>query len=135
MTTRTITKSLYLAAAPERVWDYLTKSELLAKWFHPAQADLCEGADYALLGDDGNPLCFGKVIEISPPSKLVYSFTAGPMNGLMTEVTWTLTPIETGTLLELSHTGVPAGAQTFGLLSALDKGWDKHLSGLRAIDA
>lgn len=135
MTDRNIQKSIYLAAAPSRVWDYLTDKALLAEWFHPAANDLADGQPYALLAKDGNELCSGEVIEMVQHKKLTYSFTAKPMNGLMTQVTWTLEAVEGGTRLSMIHKGFPAAAEAFGLLAAFDKGWDDHLQRMRAIDA
>ena len=130
-----IRKSIHLAAAPERVWDYLTRTDLLAKWFHPAAADLAEGQDYALLDSAGEPLCTGTVTRMVPHETLAMSFTARPMNGLMTEVTWTLTETSGGTQLDLVHTGLPEDGAGYGLVLAFDKGWDDHLARMRGIDA
>lgn len=135
MTTRTIEKTLYLAASPERVWAYLTNAELLSEWFQRADADLVDGEDYALLGKDGSAVCSGRVTEMTPYTKLAYSFTATPMKGLMTHVTWTLTPVEGGTHLALRHDGLPGTAEGFGLLHAFDQGWEKHLARMRDLDA
>ena len=135
MTMRTIEKTLYLKAAPERVWAYLTDKALLAEWFHPAENNLADGEDYALLSKDGSALCSGTVTEMTPHTRLAYSFTAGPMAGLMTEVTWTLTEVEGGTHLALKHDGLPGSAEGFGLLAAFDAGWDDHLKRMRDIDA
>ena len=135
MTTRTIEKSLFLKASPERVWAFLTDKTLLAEWFHPAEHDLTDGKDYALLSKDGSTLCSGTVTEMTPHTRLAYSFTAGPMGGLMTEVTWTLTEVEGGTHLALRHEGFPGSGEAFGLLAAFDAGWDDHLKRMRGIDA
>ncbi len=43
MTDRTIEKSIYIAASPETVWTYLTKSSELAKWFHKPDENLNDG--------------------------------------------------------------------------------------------
>ena len=46
------------------------------------------------------------------------------MNGLMTRVEWTLTPVGGGTRLDLLHQGLSSDADGFGLLVAFDAGWD-----------
>ncbi len=132
MTGPVIEKTLHLPHSREKVWDFLTKSNELAKWFHRTEADLTPGQAFSMPGEDGNPLCWGEVEDMSPPDRLKYSFTARPMNGLMTTVTWELSAIETGTRLKMTHTGIPAGAEAFGLLIAFDKGWDDHLTRLRS---
>ena len=136
MTDATIVKTVFFPAPRETVWAFLTEKDKLAQWFHPADADLAEGRDYALVqpSDSGEPatVCWGTVRRMEPPSLLVYTFTIKPLNGVMTTVTWTLEEIHGGTKLTLKHEGLDAaGSAALGLLAALDVGWDKHFAGLR----
>ena len=135
MTDAEITKTVFLAASRETVWLFLTDRDKLAKWFHPADQDLRDGEDYALLGktDDGADmkLCWGTVLQMDRPSKLVCSFTVQPLNGAMTTVTWTLDEVGDGTRLTLRHTGLADVDAPFGLMMALDAGWDEHFGSLR----
>lgn len=133
--TGTIEKNIYIAASRETVWGYLTKSSELAKWFHKTEEDMAENTDFNMKGKDGSTICNGTVERMDPVSHLSYSFTAGPMNGLMTKVAWTLTEVAGGTRLSLVHTGLPDTAAGFGLLSAFDKGWDAHLMRMREIES
>jgi len=129
----TIEKTIHIAAPREMVWDYLTKSEHLAKWFHRPDADFAAGQTFDMKGKDGNSLCSGAIDEMSPVERLSYSFTAGPMAGMMTKVAWTLTAVAGGTRLGLKHSGFGDSEAAFGLLAAFDKGWDGHLIRLREI--
>ena len=136
MSEATITKTAFFDVPREIVWAYLTEKDKLAEWFHPADADLAPGRDYVLLADsDGDVAvrqCWGTVLEMDRPSRLVYTFTVGPMNGAVSTVTWTLSDAFDGTKLTLEHTGIDAaGESVLGLLTALDAGWDAHLSRLR----
>ena len=136
MTDATIIKTVFFPAPRETVWAFLTEKDKLAQWFHPADADLAEGQDYALVStpEDGEPVkqCWGTVQRLESPSVLVYTFTIKPLNGVMTTVTWTLEEIYGGTKLTLEHEGLDdAGSAALGLLAALDAGWDRHLGGLR----
>lgn len=137
MTDTTLLKTVFFAASRETVWSFLTEKDKLAKWFHPADADLVEGEDYALMGktDDGAPskLCWGTVLKMDKPSKLIWSFTVRPLNGAMTTVTWTLEEAIGGTKLTLAHEGIEAaaGESALGLMMALDAGWDAHLKDMR----
>lgn len=136
-TDSTLVKTIFFAASRETVWSFLTEKDKLAKWFHPANADLEEGKDYALMGkaDDGAPskLCWGTVLKMDMPSTLVWSFTVRPLNGAMTTVTWTLEEAAGGTKLTLAHEGIEAaaGESALGLIMALDAGWDAHLKDMR----
>ena len=141
MTDATLNKSIYFAAPREVVWGYLTQKDKLALWFHPAEADLAAGQDYALVGenDDGttSKICWGNVLEMEAPAHLKYTFTIKPLGDATTTVTWTLEAVDGGTKLSLEHAGISAaaGEAAMGLLLALDAGWDKHLSNLRTAAA
>ena len=130
-------KTVFFTASRETVWSFLTEKEKLAQWFNPAEDDLADGADYALFAtaDDGSvsKMCWGKVLEMDRPSRLVYTFTIKPLGGAMTTVTWMLEEAQGGTKLTLRHEGIgeAAGEAAMGLLMALDSGWDKHFAALR----
>ncbi len=138
MNQTTINKSIFFTASREIVWSFLTDKEKLGEWFHPAEADLAENQDYALIrkGDDGivTKQCWGTVLEMDAPSRLKYTFTIKPLGGALTTVTWTLEEIPGGTKLSLLHEGISAaaGEAAMGLLMALDAGWDRHLASLRS---
>lgn len=138
MTNEIINKSVFFAASRETVWAFLTEKDKLAQWFHPAVSDLVENEDYALIHkeDDGSVTkqCWGTVLEMDKPSRLVYTFTIKPLGGAMTTVTWTLEEAHGGTKLSLEHEGIgaAAGEAAMGLLMALDAGWDKHFASLRS---
>lgn len=131
-----IVKTVFFKASQETVWAFLTESEKLAQWFHRTDADLETGRDYALLidRDDGSAdkICWGKVLEMVPPSRLVYSFTFKGLKDVVTTVTWTLEEALGGTRLTLLHEGIAAaGPEALGFISSLDAGWDEHFSKLR----
>ena len=127
----TLVKTIFLKASPEKVWAFLTESEKLAQWFHATRADLAVGADYALIGDDGKDLCWGKVLAATPHTKLVYSFTHNHMAGHETTVTWELEAVLGGTQLLVTHEGLDTSAAPLEMLCGHDKGWDDHFAKLR----
>ena len=128
MTDTTITKSVILTAPRETVWQYLTDRKKLGDWFFEAEADLKTGQDYALFETkpDGSTetMVWGNIVEMSPPQKLVYTFTFKPLGGAMTTVTWQLQDVQGGTKLSLTHSGIEAaaGEAAMNLLVALDVG-------------
>ena len=128
----TINKSIYLKANKQQVWAYLTEVEKVKVWFHRYDADLAEGQDYKIFGQDsGNELGHGTVIRAEPHDLLEYSFAIGPMQGGSSIVKWTLEEVPGGTRLNLEHSGLSDEAEGFGLVLALDKGWDEHLGRMR----
>jgi len=75
------------------------------------------------VGFDGNIYC--EVLEIIPFQKLSYSWKGGPGKGKITLdsiVTWTLTPKDNGTELQLDHTGFK-GMKNYITYLIMNKGW------------
>lgn len=133
MTDTTIRKAIYLQASREVVWDYLTQPDKLAIWFHAPKTPLKQGKPLEMFGtESGDKLIWGEVKTARAPEYLEYSFTVKPMGDAVSTVKWTLETVAGGTRLSLEHIGLPQGADAFGLTLALDKGWDDHISRMRA---
>lgn len=128
----TINKSIYLAASKESVWGFLTEIDKVKIWFHRYDTDLAEGREYKIFGQEsGDQLGFGTVLKAKPHDLLEYTFAIGPMQGATSTVRWTLEEAAGGTRLNLEHSGLSDDADAFGLILALDKGWDEHLGRMR----
>ncbi|MCG6903840.1 MAG: SRPBCC domain-containing protein [Rhodobacter sp.] len=128
----TITKSIYLKAPKPTVWAFLTEIDKVKIWFHRYDTDLAAGRDYRIFGQDsGKELGHGTVTRAEPHDLLEYSFSIGPMQGATSTVKWTLEDVPGGTRLNLEHSGLGDDAEGFGLVLALDKGWDEHLARMR----
>lgn len=126
-----IQKTLHLAAPKSHVWKHITQADLIANWFNTPDADLQAGKDFKLSErESGEVLCWGKVLEMTPPDFMAWEFTVGPANGEMSRVEWHLTETHNGTSLTLIHSGLPQNAEGFGLVLALDKGWHGFLNTL-----
>jgi uncharacterized protein YndB with AHSA1/START domain len=131
-----INKSIFFAASRETVWAFLTEKDKLALWFFDAENDLADGKDYKLIQqeDDGSisTMCWGTVLEMDNPERLVYSFSIKPFPDSKTTVIWELEEALGGTKLSLFHKGIGAtGDAALGLIMALDAGWDKHFAKMR----
>ncbi len=136
MTEIQIEKTIHLAASKSHVWQYLTKGELIALWFNTPDGDMEAGRDFKLAERDGGEvLCWGKVLEMTPPDYMAWEFTVGPANGQMSRVEWLLNDSHNGTTLTLRHSGLPQDADGFGLILALDKGWHGFLNTLYGVVA
>ena len=70
----TLTKTIILAASREKVWEYLTQPELLAKWFHAPKAAITEGQKLEMFGvKSGDKLIWGDVRQARAPEYLELS--------------------------------------------------------------
>lgn len=131
MTPAVLEKTIFLRASPETVWTWLTDPDCLAQWFHRPKAPLREGGRLEMPGPDGAPLIWGEIRAARPPRYLEYSFTVRPMGEAESLVIWRLDPVAGGTRLALRHEGLPQTAEGFGLVLALDAGWEEHFARLR----
>lgn len=104
--TDSISFELDLHHQPEKVWRALTDPELLAEWLLPVvDFELETGAAFTFSappqpGWDGSVNC--QVLEIEPHRKLRYRWVVGDLD---TEVTFTLAPTASGTLLSIVQSG------------------------------
>ena len=136
--TMKITKTIFLKAPPAHVWTFLTDPDKLAVWFHRGGGEMVVGGEYALLtnslGKEGDKLCWGTVMEMDPPNRLVHSFTHKGLKGVETTVTWELEDVEGGTILHLVHDGWEQLAEgAFNTAASHDTGWDEHFIRLRRV--
>ena len=128
--TKTIQHSFYYAQSPEKVWEYLTKSELLELWLMKNTFQPIVGADFQFrtspIGSlDFDGIFYCKVLELVPHKKLSYTWQTGPGNGeinLESVVVWTLVPKGEGTELLLEHSGFEK-EQNLDFYKGLLHGW------------
>ena len=127
-----------LPAPVERVWEYLTDSELRRTWFAAGDMELRPGGGLTLLfrnselatDDEEVPEKYrqyegmeskGEVIRAEPPRLLVFEWFEE--NGPPTEVSFELEPRGDQTLLTLTHRRLPNRAMTVDVSG----GWHLHL--------
>ena len=127
-----------LPAPIERVWDYLTQSELRRKWFAAGDMDLRAGGDMTLVfrnselapADEEMPERYrefegmetkGEILRAEPPRLLVFNWFED--DAPPTEVSWELEPRGEETLFVLTHRRLPSRA----MLVDVSGGWHLHL--------
>jgi uncharacterized protein YndB with AHSA1/START domain len=122
---------------PEKVWRALTDAELLSQWLLPVIGlELAPQAEFRFEappqpGWDGVVAC--RMLEVEPHRKLRWTWVVGDID---TVVTFTLTPTDTGTRLDLVQSGFkPDQKKNFGgarygwkmmgdkLVELLGRGW------------
>lgn len=123
--------------SPSEVWEYLTQPELVSLWLMPNDIKPVVGHEFQFrtkpipsLDLDGIMHC--KVLEVEPHRKLIYSWKAGPGNGIITLDTiceWTLVPHGNGTKLLLTQSGFKES--NFDIFTGMTEGWQKHVLTMR----
>jgi len=104
--TESIAFEFELRHAPEKVWRAITDPVLLAQWLLPvANLALAPGVAFTFKappqpGWDGTVNC--QFLEIEPLKKISYTWVVGDID---TVVTFTLTPMTSGTRLSLVQSG------------------------------
>jgi uncharacterized protein YndB with AHSA1/START domain len=132
-----------LPYAPERIWRTLTRSDLLAKWLMPNDFEPVVGYRFTFktkpMGDwDGIVHC--EVLQCEAPRLLRYSWKGGsdtnPDYGsrLESDVTWTLAPVEGGTLVRMVHDGFVFPGNRFAF-DAMSSGWGRILDAIARVTA
>ena len=133
-----------LSAPVERVWDYLTESELRRKWFAGGEMDLRPGGAVRLVfrnselspDDEDVPEKFrkyegfespGEIVRVEPPRLLVFNWFEE--SGPPTEVTWELEPQGECTRLVLTHRRLATRAA----MVDVSGGWHLHLDVLEDV--
>lgn len=127
-------------ASRKEIFDALTNPSELSKWFAPsdefeAYVDKFEarkGGSYRIemRHRDGNvQTCIGKIQEITPPDRLVYTWKweGGEMGDTL--VTWELLETESGTELVLIHERFPNEEAK----SQHEKGWTGFMARLEEV--
>ena len=141
--TRDIVVEDILPHPPEKVWQALTRSELISRWlmpndFKPAVGHRFTFSTQPMGGRDGIVHC--EVLEVEPNRRLVYSWKGGsddnPKYGsrLDSVVTWTLTPEKDGTRLRLVHAGFRSPGNDFAY-DAMKPGWGRVMGRIAEIIA
>jgi uncharacterized protein YndB with AHSA1/START domain len=130
--TRNLRFEVFYEQPRERVWAALTNSDALAAWLMPNDFMPRLGhrfqfrtAPVERFKFDGIVSC--EVLEIEPPSRLVYSWVGG---GIDTRVAWTLQEQGKGTRLVLEHQGF-RGVRGLLVSSILGKGWGSSILKVR----
>jgi uncharacterized protein YndB with AHSA1/START domain len=127
-----LTTSIDIEAPPEVVFAHLVTADGMLAWMgQHAELDPQPGGVFAV-DIDGNPVR-GQYLEVDPPHVVVVSWGVAGSDLLpagSSRVEFRLTPIATGTRLDLTHSGLPDVEQPKHAT-----GWAHFLARLAAIAA
>ncbi len=119
-----------IAAPPATVFAFLTDPERIVSWMGAeAQTEMHPGGLYLLKGVNGRTTARGAFREVVPVHRLAYSFgwegdEEVPPGSSLVEID--LIDRDGGTLLRMTHSGLPNAAKCAGH----DKGWAHYLGRL-----
>jgi len=96
----------------ERVWDFLTRTELLPQWYGEGQIELREGGKVSLMGGHIR----GTVTQCRPPHLLAYTWNVFKPNQTISDypesyLTFTLEAAGEAVKLTLTHRPTPQDMQ------------------------
>jgi len=125
-----IVKEIFIAAAPEEIFPYLTQADKYILWMGlSAEIDAQPGGIFKV---DPNTLdvIHGEFIEVIPPKRIVFTWgwkePGHPVPAGSTRVEIDLIPQNGGTLLRLTHYGIPDIMR-----DRHEFGWSHYLGRLR----
>jgi len=126
----------YIATSAEKLWNALVDPTATAQyWQHKNLSDWKPGSrwEHRACDDKGTLRLVGKVLESSPPRRLVLTW-ASPADATREEkhsrVTFEIEPIGDVVRLTVTHDHLEPGSE---MLQGITKGWPKVLSSLKSL--
>jgi uncharacterized protein YndB with AHSA1/START domain len=121
--TRTVVTERDIPYPPAKIWRALTQPQLIEQWLMKNDFAPAVDHNFTFSADWGSVDC--RVLTVEPNKTLAYTWGA---YGLESVVTWTLTPIGTGTHLRMEQSGFrPDQDQAYNGAKA---GWKQFFNNL-----
>jgi uncharacterized protein YndB with AHSA1/START domain len=133
--TATQVYQVFIKTSPEQIWDAITKPEYTVQYFHGGFIENTPER-HSGHGPDGAQWGEGRVLEFSPPRRLVHEWRSLYDPELAQEeasrVTWEIEQRDGGyCLLTLTHDQLESAPKTAASVSG--EGWMFVLSGLKTV--
>tara|TARA_R110000772_G_scaffold41803_6_gene97413 strand:- start:861 stop:1364 length:504 start_codon:yes stop_codon:yes gene_type:complete len=128
--------TIFIAASAEKVWNGLIDREMTkAYWGHYNESDWKQGSRWDHVRSDGSGKIDtrGRIIEIDPPRKMVWSwaFDSDADNpAKLSIVTYELVPLGPDTKLTVIHSELEPGSD---MDKGVREGWPAVLSNLKSL--
>jgi uncharacterized protein YndB with AHSA1/START domain len=125
----------YILSTPEKVFEAITRPDLARRyWGHENVSDWKPGSpwEHVRANDDRTVELVGKVVEISPPTRLVITWAAASQAAnpdSYSRVTFEIVEYDDMVRLTVSHDDLEAGS---GMANGISKGWPAVLSSLKS---
>ena len=125
----------YISSTPEKVFEAITRPDVARRyWGHENVSDWRPGSgwQHVRANDARTVELVGEVVEISPPSRLVITWSAASQAddpASHSRVTFEIEEYEAMVRLTVSHDELEAGS---GMARGISKGWPIVLSSLKS---
>jgi uncharacterized protein YndB with AHSA1/START domain len=125
----------YIRSAPEKVFEAITRPDIARRyWGHENVSDWKPGSEWQHIraNDERTMELVGKVIETTPPSRLVISWANASQAAdpdAYSRVTFEIVEYDDMVRLTVSHEDLVAGS---GMANGVSKGWPAVLSSLKS---
>jgi uncharacterized protein YndB with AHSA1/START domain len=129
--TRTLVIEREMPHPPEKIWRALTQGALIEEWLMKNDFQPVVGHRFSFRSTpvpNWNGVIDSEVLMIEPNSKLCYSW--GTM-GMVSVVTWTLTPTKAGTHLRMEQTGFRS--EEDASYKGATYGWTKFIGNMEGV--
>ena len=125
----------YIASTPEKVFEAITRPDIARRyWGHENVSDWKPGSkwEHIRANEERTVELVGKVVEVSPPTRLVISWAAASKAAdpaSHSRVTFEIEAYEGMVKLTVTHDELEAGS---GMAKGVSKGWPLVLSSLKS---
>lgn len=125
----------YILSTPEKVFEAITRPDVTRRyWGHENVSDWKPGSkwEHIRANDERTLQLVGKVVEISPPTRLVVTWAAASKASnpeSYSRVTFEIEEYESMVRLTVTHDELEADS---GMASGISKGWPVVLSSLKS---
>lgn len=125
----------YIQSTPEKVFEAITRPDLARRyWGHENVSDWKPGSrwEHIRANDDRTVKLVGKVVEVTPPKRLVMTWTNASQEAdpdSYSRVTFDIEEYEDMVRLTVAHDDLLAGG---GMAKGVTKGWPLVLSSLKS---
>jgi uncharacterized protein YndB with AHSA1/START domain len=126
----------YIRSTPQKVFDAITQPEVARRyWGHENVSDWQAGSDWQHVraNDQRTVELVGKVVEVSPPTRLVITWANASQAGepsAYSRVSFDIVPYEAMVRLTVTHDELEAGS---GMAKGIQQGWPVVLSSLKSL--
>jgi uncharacterized protein YndB with AHSA1/START domain len=124
----------YIASTPEKVFEAITKPDIARRyWAHENVSDWKPGSKWEHVAADGTIRIAGKVIECTPPRRLVITWAdpsalSDPAKN--SRVTFDVAPLDGMVRLTVTHDELEPGSN---MAAGISNGWPRVLSSLKSL--